>query len=70
MSTAARLVLVTGLRIIDRNLQYTTGNISADWLFGIAYNAALKLCTILLYAEAYRPVRGLASGVPLIRPRE
>ena len=29
--------------------------ISADWRFGIAYNAALKLCTALLYAEGYRP---------------
>ena len=27
---------------------------------GIAYNAALKLCTILLYAEGYRPERNLA----------
>lgn len=25
-------------------------DISGDWRFGIAYNAALKLCTILLYA--------------------
>lgn len=34
--------------------------ISADWRFGIAYNAALKLCTILLYAEGYRPMQNLA----------
>ena len=34
--------------------------ISADWRFGIAYNAALKLCTILLYAEGYRPAQSLA----------
>ena len=43
------------LRIIDRDLQDAAGNISADWRFGIAYNAALKLCTILLYAGGYRP---------------
>ena len=30
-----------------------------DWQFGIAYNAALKLCTILLYASGYRPERSL-----------
>lgn len=31
--------------------QDAAGSISADWRFGIAYNAALKLCTILLYAS-------------------
>ena len=30
------------LRIIDRDLQDATGNISSDWRFGIAYNAALN----------------------------
>ncbi len=34
--------------------------VSADWRFGIAYNAALKLCTILIYAEGYRPEKSLA----------
>ena len=34
--------------------------ISDDWRFGIAYNAALKLCTILLCAEGYRPPQSLA----------
>jgi hypothetical protein len=33
--------------------------ISTDWRFGIAYNAALKLCTVLLYAEGYRASREL-----------
>ena len=36
------------------------GGISDDWRFGIAYNAALKLCTILMYAEGYRPDKNLA----------
>jgi hypothetical protein len=40
-------------RITDRDLLDAAGDISADWRFGIAYNAALKLCTILLYAEDY-----------------
>lgn len=47
------------LRIIDRDLQDAAGEISSDWRFGIAYNAALKLCTILLYAEGYRPEKTL-----------
>ena len=47
------------------------GGISADWQYGIAYNAALKLCTILLYAEGYEPERQLAhyrtlQALPLI----
>jgi hypothetical protein len=45
--------------------------LSPDWRFGIAYNAALKLCTILLYAEGYRPAHDLAhyrtlQALPLI----
>ena len=38
------------LAIVDRDLKDAVeGGISADWRFGIAYNAALKLCTILLF---------------------
>jgi len=49
------------LAIVRRDLA-DAGRIelSADWRFGIAYNAALKLCTILLYAEGYRPEKTLA----------
>ncbi len=38
------------LKIIERDLKDAEGGISDDWRFGIAYNAALKLCMILLYA--------------------
>jgi uncharacterized protein (UPF0332 family) len=59
------------LRIIDRDLQDAAGDISTDWRFGIAYNAALKLCAILLYAEGYRPEKNLQhyrtiQSLPLI----
>ncbi len=59
------------LEIVERDLNDAKGNISADWQFGIAYNAALKLCTILLYAEGYRPEKNLAhyrtlEALPLI----
>ena len=47
------------LAIVGRDLADAGGRISADWRFGIAYNAALKLCTVLLYAEGYRAVRML-----------
>ena len=58
--------------IVDRDLPDARENhISADWRFGIAYNAALKLCTILLAAEGYRPEKALQhyrtiQALPLI----
>ena len=59
------------LRITDRDLLDVAGDISADWRFGIAYNAALKLCTILIYAEGYRAEKTLQhfrtlQALPLI----
>jgi len=59
------------LAIVDRDLADASGNISADWRFGIAYNAALKLCTILLHASDYRPEKTLQhyrtiAALPLI----
>lgn len=47
------------LSIVDRDVADAQGKISADWQFGIAYNAALKLCTILLHASGYRPEKTL-----------
>ena len=47
------------LAISERDLEDATAAISADWQFGIACNAALKLCAVLLRAEGYRPARGL-----------
>jgi hypothetical protein len=40
------------LAIVDRDLQDAqTERLSSDWQFGIAYNAALKLCTVLIYCR-------------------
>ncbi len=47
------------LQIVNRDLEDAAGDISPDWRFGIAYNAALKLCTIPLHAEGFRPERTL-----------
>lgn len=48
------------LAIVDRDIADATANdISDDWKFGIAYNAALKLCTMMLYANGYRPENNL-----------
>lgn len=47
------------LKIVDRDLALASRTDDVDWCFGIAYNAALKLCTILLYASGYRAGRDL-----------
>ena len=58
--------------IVNRDIKDSQqSGISNDWKFGIAYNAALKLCTILLYAEGYKPEKKLAhyrtiKAIPLI----
>ena len=59
------------LAIVDRDMEDTGSSISTDWRFGIAYNAALKLCTILLRAEGYLAAHGLQhyrtiQAMPLI----
>jgi hypothetical protein len=48
------------MAIVARDLEDSERNISPDWQFGIAYNATLKLCTVLLYASGYRPEKNLA----------
>ena len=60
------------LEIIERDLTDATAKeLSDDWKFGIAYNAALKLCTILLHCSGYRPEKNLAhyrtlQSLPLV----
>ncbi|MEW6263159.1 MAG: hypothetical protein AB1641_08775 [Thermodesulfobacteriota bacterium] len=59
------------LAMVNRDLTDAGSGISPDWRFGIAYNAALKLCAILLYVEGYRAVRTLhhyrtIQALPLI----
>lgn len=59
------------LGIVKRDLADSGGKISADWRFGIAYNAALKLCAILLSASGFRPEKSLQhyrtiAALPLI----
>ena len=49
------------LAIADRDIADAANPLlSDDWKFGIAYNAALKLCTVMLYAAGYRPEKSLA----------
>ena len=49
------------LAIADRDIaDAATAELSNDWKFGIAYNAALKLCTMMLYDAGYMPEKALA----------
>lgn len=59
------------LAIVERDLKDSEEGISEDWRFGIAYNAALKLCTILLYASGFTAEKTLQhyrtiQAMPLI----
>lgn len=56
--TASRDEIRNLLVIVDRDIRDSQETVSTDWKFGIAYNAALKLCTILLRSEGYRPAHG------------
>lgn len=64
--------IVNLLEIVERDLKDTSAKgLSDDWKFGIAYNAALKLRTILLHSSGYRPEKNLAhyrtlQSLPLI----
>lgn len=50
------------LAIADRDMEDATSEgLSNDWKFGIAYNAALKLCTMALYDAGYMPEKSLAN---------
>lgn len=51
-------------KIVERDLRDSSAkDISCDWQFGIAYNAALKLATILVRSHGYRE---RANGFHLI----
>ena len=69
--TTSRKEVSDLLKIVQRDLKDAGGALSSDWKFGIAYNAALKLCTILLHVEGYKSERNLQhyrtiQALPLI----
>lgn len=60
------------LAIVERDLADAEGDISADWRFGIAYNAALKLCTIFQMSSAansHQPSKMLLFGYESVHHR-
>ena|ERR1017187_7642646 len=63
--------IASQLALVDRDLKDSGHDLSPDWQFNIAYNAALQLCSILLNVEGWRPERNLAhyrtlQSLPLI----
>jgi hypothetical protein len=57
------------LAIVDRDLEDAEGDISDDWKFGIAYNAALKLCTIRCTRQDIDPTKPLHTTARLLHSR-
>ena len=63
---SSRKELADLFSIVSRDLKdAAAGGISEDWKFGIAYNAALKLCTILLHASGYKAEHTLQHYRPI-----
>jgi len=56
------------LNLIKRDLtDCQFSELSADWRFAIAYNAALQCCTIALYCQGYKPARGQSEHYRVIQ---
>ncbi|MDY6952408.1 MAG: hypothetical protein SWE60_12920 [Thermodesulfobacteriota bacterium] len=56
------------LGLVNRDLtDAVQGEISTDWRFNIAYNAALQLATLVLYASGYRAGRGESKHYRVIQ---
>ena len=65
------------LSLVERDLHDAVKEeISPDWRFNIAYNAALQLATLVLYSSGYRTGRGeskhyrVIQAIPLIMGKE
>lgn len=65
------------LSLVERDLRDAVQEeISPDWRFNIAYNAALQLATLVLYSSGYRTGRGeskhyrVIQTIPLVMGKE
>lgn len=57
--------------VVERSLRDSSADVSEDLRFAVAYEAALTLCTILLYASGFEPEHSLhhfrtLQALPLI----
>lgn len=56
------------LNLVERDLaDASREEISTDWRYNIAYNAALQLATVVLYAAGYRAGRGESKHYRVIQ---
>ena len=56
------------LNIIERDLKDSKiSQLSNDWKFAIAYNAALQCATIALYCKGFKPARGQSEHYRVIQ---
>lgn len=56
------------LNLITRDLNdCQVPDLSVDWRFAIAYNAALQCCRIALYCHGYKPARGQSEHYRVIQ---
>lgn len=64
----SRSEIASILGLVNRDLtDAVQGGISTDWRFNIAYNAALQLATVVLYASGYRAGRGESKHYRVIQ---
>ena len=55
--TTSRREIGDLLAAAERDIRDAKKDLSPDWAFNIAYNAARSLCTVALYAAGYRAER-------------
>jgi hypothetical protein len=56
------------LNLIRRDLNdCQVPDLSSDWRFAIAYNAALQCCAVALYCHGYKPARGQSEHYRVIQ---
>ena len=54
-------------KLVERDLSDCKAeNLSLDWRYAIAYNAALQCCTIVLYCSGYKVARGQSEHLRTI----
>ena len=50
-------------QLVRRDIASAYENSNPDWIFNIVYNAALKLCTILLHSSGYKATRSTSLSL-------
>ncbi len=68
MHTTSREEVQNLLKIVESDLtDCQVKDVSTDWRFAIAYNAAFQYCTIALYCSGFKPARGQSEHYRIIQ---